>query len=107
MRLSEALEQVELKLVWREDGRWHAVSSGPYADAIAEVIEPWSHELARWWATSPTAIRECDVCGEVSLSGSASKKKCYRTCDGTMVPLKPTFTKKRPRGKKIKTNQEE
>ena len=101
MRLSEALEQCELELYL--DGRvWRARPVGEVPFDVRSRVALWSQALAVWWRQSPTAIRECDVCAEVSLVGTGAKRKCWRCQEGTMTPLKPKFTKPRPRGKKKK-----
>ena len=101
MKLSEALEQCELELYL--DGRvWRARPVGDVEPVVGDVIELWSQALAAWWRQSPTAIRECDVCAEVSLVGTGTKRKCWRCQEGTMAPLKPKFTRLRPRRRKIK-----
>lgn len=96
MRLSEALELHELELFLTPANRWLARS----VDGPCEVVDEWASQLADWWRKSPTSIRECDACGEVSLTGASKKRKCHRgICGGTMVPLAPRFTKPRPKGR--------
>lgn len=102
MTLSEALGLHELELTRTPDG-WIARS----VDGPCEVIDEWAILLAIWWRCSPTCLRECDECGELSLTGSTGTRRCvrgYRSgkakragCKGTMRPVTPRFTKPRPR----------
>ena len=97
MKLSEALDGVELEIV---NGR--AVPAGK-CDPKAEVeIAYWSKVLALWWTRSPMSVRECESCAEISIAGTGKKRKCWKCGEGQMVPLKPEFVKKRPRGRKVK-----
>ena len=96
MKLSEALDGVELEIIGRR-----AVSVEPLEPEVAEVIAEWSVVLADWWAMSPMSIRECEACAEISIAGTGTKRKCWKCHEGQMVPLKPTFTKRRPRGRKV------
>jgi len=95
MRLSAALEQCQLVIVHH-----HAVPVGDVDPEVAEVIHTWSRFLAIWWEQSPSSIRECTECGEISFAGKGSKRKCWRCQKGQMVPIAPSFTKPRPRGRK-------
>ena len=97
MKLSEALDGVELEIV---NGRAVPVDE---CDPKAEVeIAYWSVVLADWWAMSPMSVRECESCAEISIAGTGTKRKCWKCHEGQMVPLKPEFRKKRPRGRKVK-----
>lgn len=71
------------------------------------VIDRWAWAIEVWWRQSPTAILECDRCGEIRLVGSKKSKKCHDTkrcakAGGKQVALDPPFNTNRPRRKKIK-----
>jgi hypothetical protein len=104
VKLSDALEGIELELRRDDAGAWRAWPVGRPASAeAAAVIERWSYWLAVWWRQSPTSISECNVCGEIKVQGAKDLKRCVRgLCSGQMEVVTPTFTKKRPRGKKVK-----
>ena len=97
MKLSEALEGVTLEIVGPRAYPTHVLADEEAAMMLAE----WSVMLCLWWQRSPMSIRECDHCGENSVAGTGTKRKCWMCGEGQMIPLKPVFTKKRPRGKKV------
>ena len=106
MRLSEALDGVVLELYRCESDVWRARPSEPTDPAKAREIASWGLLLAVWWRQSPTSIRECGTCGEVSLAGKGAKRKCWHCREGEMAPLTPQFTKKRPRRRKVQISDE-
>lgn len=106
MRLSEALDEAAagggLGMGWSlEEGHYATAPSGCSPEA-AEDVDKWATILAAWWRTSPSAILECPTCGEIAFVGSKKTRKCWRKCETKMSAIEPTFTKKRPRRKKIK-----
>jgi len=102
VRLSDALDGVQLELYRHESGSWHARASAPTTPDKAAEIDAWGLLLAVWWRQSPSALRECDLCGSVALAGKGGKRRCWSCGRGTMTPLQPEFTRKRPRRKKVK-----
>lgn len=85
----------------------------------AQVLRFFRPMIIGWWWSSPSAIVECDQCGEPRFIGSRTTKKCNRfvpkpveiegeqfetmvRCTGTMRPLDPPFEGKRPRRRTVK-----
>ena len=90
----------------------HMVAHGPgdvrviglVSPGARAVIDRWSWALEVWWRQGPTAIYECERCGEIRLTlGKKAGKKCAdrKKCKGTMVALEPPFNTNRPRRRKI------
>lgn len=105
--LDRALESV------REAGgrmtvdRDHRVTWTKIPDPGAAItLRAWSEWLAIWYWRSPSCLRVCTTCGEVSMAGKKKARKCY-VCAGDMKPVEPPIEGSRPRRKRVSIEDQE
>lgn len=106
VRLSEAFEALsgmDAHFASSDPAHLTLVGARGLSAGMAQTLVYWRFIIRSWYWHSPSAILECDQCGEIRYVGSKKTKKCSRwACDGTLRAIDPPFATKRPRRRTVK-----